>query len=151
MKPEIFRAEQFIPRLRREVFPFFENPENLAKITPPSLGFRILTPGPLEMKKGLTIDYTIKILGLPLLWRTLILEYNPPFSFVDNQERGPYALWHHTHTFEEVSGGTLMKDEVRYAVPFGPLGSLVNAVWVRHDIENIFRYRTRIIAQLYSA
>lgn len=151
MKPEIFRAEQFIPRPRGEVFPFFERPENLAKITPPSLGFKILTPGPLEMKKGLTIDYTIKILGLPVRWRTLILEYNPPFSFVDNQERGPYALWHHTHTFEEVSGGTLMKDEVKYAVPFGLLGSLVNAVWVRRDIENIFRYRTRVIAQLYSA
>ena len=59
-------------------------------------------------------------------------------SFVDVQLRGPYTLWHHTHTFEARDGGTLCRDEVRYR-PRG--GALMNWLFVRRDVERIFKHR----------
>ena len=67
--------------------------------------------------------------------------------FVDRQLRGPYALWHHTHTFEPVPGGTLLRDVVRYRLPFGPFGRLVERLFVRRDVERIFAYRHEVIAR----
>ena len=88
-----------------KVFDFFSKPENLAEITPSKLGFNILPPSPIVMEKGTLIDYTIKLFGIPIRWRTLITSYNPPKKFVDEQLKGPYSFWHHTHTFESIDQG----------------------------------------------
>lgn len=124
-----------------QVFSFFENPENLARITPPKLGFNILTPTPIEMKSGALIDYTMKVMGLPIHWTTLIAEYKPPYRFVDVQLKGPYQFWHHTHTFEETDRGTLMRDNVRYTLPFGPFGRIAHKLFVQKQLRQIFDHR----------
>jgi hypothetical protein len=141
VKTHILLAEQFVARPLFEVFEFFSRPENLARITPPSLGFVILTPSPIEMKAGTLIDYTIRLAGIPLRWRTLISVYDPPNRFVDEQLKGPYAYWHHTHRFSSVEGGTMIHDEIRYALPFGPFGMLAHCLFVRRNLERIFSYR----------
>lgn len=151
MMPHTLHREQFVPRPLAEVFPFFAKPENLAAITPSDLGFRILTPTPIVMKEGALVDYTIGLLGLRVHWRTMITAHEPPFRFVDQQLKGPYAFWHHTHTFEEVEGGTMIRDEVRYLLPFGPLGRLVHALFVRRKLASIFDHRHRIIEGLFGA
>jgi len=133
-----FHAEVWLPRLREEVFAFFADAHNLQAITPPWLKFDVLTPAPIAMRPGTLIDYRIRVHGLPIRWRTEITEWNPPHSFVDVQLRGPYTLWHHTHTFEEREGGTLCIDDVRYR-PRG--GALMNWLFVRRDVERIFAYR----------
>lgn len=138
MTEHTFQAELWLPRHREEVFPFFADAHNLEKITPRWLKFQIRTPGPIAMRAGVLIDYQIRLRGLPLRWRTEIEVWEPPFRFVDNQVRGPYRCWHHTHTFEERDGGTLCCDHVRYSV-FG--GALLNRFLVRPDIERIFAYR----------
>jgi ligand-binding SRPBCC domain-containing protein len=138
MTEHTFEAELWLPRPRAEVFPFFADAHNLQAITPPWLHFEILTPAPIAMRAGALIDYRIRLRGLPLRWRTEIELWEPPFRFVDNQVRGPYRRWHHTHTFEERAGGTLCRDLVRYAV-LG--GVLVNRFFVRPDVERIFAYR----------
>ncbi|MCB2198581.1 SRPBCC family protein [bacterium] len=145
----ILETEQLVPRPIKEVFAFFSKPENLAEITPASMGFRTLTPSPIQMKEGALIDYTIRLGGLPLHWRTMISDYTPPFRFVDEQLAGPYTFWHHTHTFEEVEGGTMIRDTVRYLLPFGPLGKLVHALFVRRQIESIFTHRQRVIRKQF--
>lgn len=150
MKTYTLRREMIVNSPVDEVFAFFERPENLAKITPNSLGFDILTPSPVAMGVGTVIDYTIKILGLRRHWTTLITEYDPPHKFVDIQLKGPYTFWHHTHTFEAADRGTRITDEVRYIVPFGPLGRIANAVIVRRQLERIFSYRTAVIENLFS-
>lgn len=142
-------AEQFVAKPLEEVFAFFERPENLARITPESLGFVILTPLPIEMKIGTLIDYTIRVMGLRIRWRTLISDYDPPHSFVDEQLRGPYSYWHHTHSFTAVEGGTKIVDDVRYALPFGILGRIAHSLLVRRDLEKIFEHREKIIAHLF--
>lgn len=141
--------EQHVPYSAEEVFVFFAKPENLQRITPPSLGFRILTPSPITMKEGRLIDYTLRVLGVSVHWRTLITAYEPPYRFVDEQLRGPYRFWHHTHTFREDDEGTVIGDEVRYALPFGPLGRVAHSLYVRRDLERIFEYRSEVIAQVF--
>ena len=130
------------------MFDFFAKAENLERITPPFLQFHIKTPEPIQMRKGALIDYTLRIHGIPALWKTEIAEWDPPYRFVDRQLKGPYKLWHHTHTFTEQAGGTMMVDEVRYEVPLGPLGDIVHALFVRKDVANIFRYRNATIPGL---
>lgn len=145
----ILETEQLVPQPIKTVYAFFEKPENLGEITPPSMGFKTLTPSPITMKEGALIDYTIRLGGIPLHWRTMISHYSPPFQFVDEQLVGPYTFWHHTHSFEEVEVGTMIRDTVRYVLPFGPLGRLVHALFVRRQLESIFAYRYRVIAKQF--
>ena len=145
MREFSFQAEQWLPRPRAEIFSFFGEARNLEAITPPWLNFEVLTPAPIVMRAGTLIDYRIRIRGVPIRWRTEIVEWNPPHRFVDVQLRGPYTLWHHTHTFEARDGGTLCRDEVRYC-PRG--GALVNWLFVRRDVESIFAFRREKLAAL---
>jgi hypothetical protein len=143
------KREQHFERPLREVFSFFSKPENLVLITPKKLAFNILTPTPISMRDGALVDYTINLRGLRVRWTTIIAHYDPPHSFVDVQLRGPYAYWHHTHSFTEVKGGTLMTDEVRYALPFGPIGAIAHDLWVRRELMKIFEYRRRVLAERF--
>ncbi|MEO7367411.1 MAG: SRPBCC family protein [Gemmatimonadaceae bacterium] len=128
----------------KDVFPFFAPAENLERLTPPEVGFRIMTPLPIEMKRGALIDYTIKLFGFPLKWRTEITAWNPPNSFEDTQLRGPYAKWVHTHSFVEESGGTTIEDRVVYALPFGVLGGIAHPI-VARQLKRIFSYREKVL------
>ena len=143
-------ASQLIPRPLAEVFAFFERPENLRRLTPPSLGFEFLTHDH-EMRSGLEIEYRLRpLLGIPVTWRTRIDAYDPPNGFRDIQLRGPYARWEHSHTFESAPGGTLMTDVVDYAVPLGPLGEVVHSLVIRSEIERIFRFRAQAIWTVFA-
>lgn len=127
---------------REKVFPFFADARNLETLTPPWLNFNVLTPGHIEMRDGALIDYQLRVHGLPVCWRTEITGWNPPYSFCDEQRRGPYRRWRHTHTFMEKDGGTLCRDEVVYAVPGG---ALVNRLFVQRDVKRIFAYRAQAL------
>ena len=138
---------QSIARPLPEVFAFFADASNLEAITPPFLRFRIVTPLPIEMRQGARIDYSLSLWGAPLRWRTLITRYEPNRRFVDEQEAGPYAYWHHRHEFEAEGSGTRMTDEVTYRLPFGALGSLVHSLWVERQLATIFDYRAQAIVR----
>lgn len=146
-----YRLERvtFIPSSQREVFAFFSEAENLEKLTPSFLGFEIMTPRPIEMKAGTLIDYKLKLFGFPLRWRTRIEEFEPIRHFVDVQLSGPYRLWHHRHEFKTVPGGTEMRDRVDYELPFGLLGRITRALFVRRTLERIFDYRSSVIGQTF--
>lgn len=141
MNVHVLQREQILPGSPDEVFPFFADARNLEAITPPLLRFAVATPEPIEMGAGTLIQYRLRLHGAPVSWLTSIQAWDPPHRFVDVQVRGPYALWHHTHTFSEHPGGTLMRDVVRYAIGFGPLGALAHRAFVRRDVEAIFDFR----------
>jgi ligand-binding SRPBCC domain-containing protein len=144
------RRQQWVPRPLDEVFAFFCDARNLEDLTPPWLGFRILTPGPISIAAGTEIRYRLGLHGIPVMWTTGIRRWEPPFRFVDVQLCGPYRLWHHTHRFESLGGATLMTDVVRYRLPFGIIGRLMHVIKVRHDVERIFDYRFQRVRERFS-
>lgn len=140
---------QTVKASRADVFGFFADAANLQALTPPELGFEILTPPPIDMHPGTRIDYRIKLHGVPMKWKTLIEAYEPGVRFVDTQLKGPYKLWHHTHTFADAAdGGTELGDHVRYEMPFGPLGTLAHVV-VKRQLKRIFDYREHVIRERF--
>jgi uncharacterized protein (TIGR01777 family) len=115
----VLEAKQFLPYSQEHVFQFFSEAKNLEVITPEILNFKIENVSTAEIQKGTLIDYKLKIHGVPAKWKTLISDWQPPFQFVDQQLKGPYSVWHHTHEFHPFLNGTLMTDRVKFKLPFG--------------------------------
>ncbi len=148
----ILEREQIIGRPRSEVFAFFADAGNLERITPSFLGFEILTPLPIAMKTGAIIEYRIRLFGVPMRWRTRIDSWTPESSFVDVQERGPYALWQHTHAFDDLGDGrTRMTDRVVYRAPLGVLGRIARRLFVTRMLDRIFDHRRKVIEEIFGA
>jgi ligand-binding SRPBCC domain-containing protein len=131
-----------------QAFEFYAQARNLEAITPPWLGFRVTTSGAIEMREGALIEYRLSLHRIPVRWRTRIEAWEPPVRFVDAQLRGPYAMWVHTHTFEpDGPDAVVIGDSVRYALPFGALGAIAHAAFVKRDLERIFDYRAQAVAE----
>lgn len=149
MRTYVLEREQIVPLPRATSFAFFGDAFNLELITPPFLRFRVLTKPPVAMRQGALLEYRLSLFGLPFHWRTLIESWSPDESFVDRQLEGPYALWHHTHTFEELAPDrTRMRDRVLYRIPFGVFGAIAQAFFVRRVLNEIFDYRAEMVARL---
>ncbi|MGJ8636546.1 MAG: SRPBCC family protein [Phycisphaerales bacterium] len=144
-------AKQTLPRPIDEVFPFFSDAFNLERLTPTFLGFKVLTPKPIDLKSGTVINYRLKIHHIPIRWKTTILDWNPPHSFVDNQDQGPYTLWHHTHSFTPTNQAqsTLCTDTVLYKPKGWILAPLINKFFVQRDVKNIFEYRFQKLSEIF--
>ena len=146
MRLHVLTREQRLPEPPEETFELFGDARNLEDITPPWLGFRVVTPEPITMAPGTLIAYRLRLHGAPIRWLTRIEVWEPGRRFVDVQVSGPYALWHHLHEFApDGDGGTVMRDTVRYGLPFGPFGALAHAVSVRRDVEAIFDFRREAV------
>ena len=149
-KYELYR-ETVLPITMLAAWDFFSNPANLSKITPAEMDFKVVSKDlPTHIHNGLVIEYVVRPLaGVPLKWLSQISSVNAPHSFVDEQLKGPYAYWHHEHTFEEKDGKVLMKDKVTYAVPFCIIGQLANKLIVKSKLAEIFDYRTKMILEIF--
>lgn len=142
--------EQFIPAPPERVWEFFATPRNLDALTPPDLRFRILSEVPEKMYPGLLIEYRISpFTGVWLRWLTEIRHMREGSYFVDEQRVGPYRLWYHEHHFAAAPGGVCMTDRVTYDVGWGPLGWLAERLWVRRQLEHIFDFRARKVAEIF--
>lgn len=139
-------AEMFVKLPIETVFDLFADAFQLEQITPPLLQFSVLTPRPIAMRPGLLIDYKLKLHGIPIRWQSEIPIWEPPHRFVDQQVRGPYKRWYHEHLFEEIDGGTLVKDQVHY-IPRG--GRLLHHLMVRPDLMKIFQYRQAALKNIF--
>jgi uncharacterized protein (TIGR01777 family) len=140
---------QWVPKKKEDIFPFFSDPKNLETITPPILNFKVLDSTTEKVESGTLIRYKLKLRGLPMKWKTLIDEWQPPHRFVDEQLKGPYDKWRHLHTFEDIYDGTLLEDHVTYGLPLGWLGRTVAGSFVRGDVGKIFEYRQEKIREQF--
>lgn len=139
--------QQWVPHPVETAFAFFSRPENLQAITPRWLDFHIVDTA-VELRAGTLIRYRLRWHGLPLRWTTEITDWQPPCRFVDTQIAGPYALWRHEHLLTSENRGTLIRDEVSYALPLGILGRVMHGLLVRNDVERIFDYRAQRVGEL---
>jgi ligand-binding SRPBCC domain-containing protein len=147
MADHILESRVWLAKPRAEVFAFFTEPASLALITPPWLRLRVGGPAT-TLTTFAVLDYRLAWLGLPLRWRTLIREWDPPARFVDVQVRGPYERWEHRHLFLEERAGTWVEDRVTYRLPFGPLGVAVHGLVVARQLAAVWAYRRRRISEL---
>lgn len=144
------KAEQFIPISMDEAWEFFSNPENLQKITPSKMGFKITHKSGDTMYPGMLITYIVSpLLGIPMRWCTEITQVKEHEYFIDEQRFGPYSMWHHQHHFEEVKGGVIARDLVNYGVPLGFIGQIANALSIRSQVKEIFEYRITAVEKLW--
>jgi len=149
MSLHIFKQEMTIDKPIEEVFSFFSNAENLNKLTPPILDFKILTPLPIAMKRGALIDYKIKLNGIVFKWKTKITAWEPNKRFEDTQLKGPYKVWIHEHLFEVVNGKVKMTDTVTYEAPGGFLEPLINKFYISKKVAEIFEFRTKMLEEFF--
>ena len=150
VSPHVLERRQVVPADRATVFRFFENPRNLATITPPWLRFTVHWSSDEQVRRGTEIAYRLRWNGLPLAWRSRISEYERGACFADEMLLGPYKRWYHRHLFAEVPNGIRMVDHVEYQLPLGVLGRAAHAVLIRRQLDAIFDYRRDAIAELFS-
>jgi ligand-binding SRPBCC domain-containing protein len=146
-----YKTEQLLPTDMNTAWDFFSSAKNLARITPPELDFNIVTQlDNKDIYQGMLIDYTVTpLFGIRLHWQTEIWKIKKPEMFIDKQLKGPYKIWEHTHRFVQKGKGVLMKDEVKYVLPFGFIGTMVHSLIVRKKIERIFNYRKEVLNKIF--
>ena len=147
-----FHAEQLVKAPREKVWDFISSPANLKVITPDYMGFDITSPGlPDKMYAGMIISYKVSpVLGIKMNWLTEITQVTEGEYFIDEQRVGPYALWHHQHWLEDTAEGTMMRDIVTYAPPFGFLGRIANSLMIRKKLKEIFAYREMAVNKYFN-
>lgn len=152
MKLHRLHRKQRLPVSSEEAWAFFADPQNLPLITPPWLDFQLTSAVPERMHPGLILTYTIRpFLGFKVRWVTEITHVDTPHFFVDEQRFGPYRFWHHQHHFRDVKGGVEVEDIVHYALPLGPLGTLMHRFVVGGRLEEIFSYRREVLSQRFGS
>jgi len=149
----LLKRRQVVPAGIAECWKFFSDPRNLAKITPPDLGFQVLGELPDEISEGMMVEYRVRpLLGIPMTWLTEITHVRGPHYFVDDQRVGPYALWHHEHEFAEMADGrTALIDRVHYVLPLSPFSEVIHPLVVAPQLKTIFDYRVRAVEKIFGA
>ena len=150
MKLTQLHFEQKINTDLSNLWEFISSPKNLSKITPNYMDFNIKSKVPEQMYEGLIISYTVKpILGIKLNWVTEITHITDKNYFVDEQRSGPYKMWHHEHILEETNDGIIMKDIISYIPPYGFIGLILNKLFIKKQVREIFQYRTKVLDEIF--
>jgi len=150
MKLTQLHFEQKINTDLSNLWEFISSPKNLSKITPNYMDFNIKSKVPEQMYEGLIISYTVKpILGIKLNWVTEITHIKDKNYFVDEQRSGPYKMWHHEHILEETNDGIIMKDIISYIPPYGFIGLILNKLFIKKQVREIFQYRTKVLDNIF--
>jgi ligand-binding SRPBCC domain-containing protein len=143
-----FVRQQHFNVTLEKAWEFISNPYNLAKITPPAMGFKVISSPPSVIVNNLQIRYRVNILGLPMSWESLIRDVNVPYSFVDLQLKGPYRYWHHQHSLSSDAKGVTMHDEITYEIGYGIFDGVLNKWIVENQLNTIFDYRKAMLDQM---
>lgn len=146
------RREQHLGCDIKTAWDFFTAPHNLARITPSTMRFKVLSDlGDRPIYRGMIIDYKVApLFGIGMHWRTRISQIEEGKSFTDLQIAGPYKLWRHFHEFIADDLGVIIRDRVDYELPWGILGRMAHALIVKRKLNHIFDYRYKVLETLFN-
>lgn len=147
------QTTQLIKSDMQSVWDFMSSPKNLAVITPEYMQFEILSNlGDGKMYQGQIIEYYVRpVLNIKLHWVTEITHVQNKEFFVDEQRFGPYAFWHHKHSFKETPNGIEMNDLIHYKLPLGILGKIGNEILVKKQLKEVFDHRFKVVEKLFNS
>jgi ligand-binding SRPBCC domain-containing protein len=135
-----------------QAWDFLSSPANLSVITPPHMGFKILSGADRPMFPGQIIQYKVyPFKGIATKWVTEITHVKQGEYFVDEQRFGPYSLWHHKHFIRPSGEGVIMEDIIDYKLPLGVLGRLMHWLVVKKQLQGIFDYRTKKLDEIFGS
>ena len=145
---QFFVKETVIGAPPEVVFGFHNSPQALTLLIPPWENMKVVeSTGSLEPGSRVVLQGGLGF--LPLQWVAVHTEFDPPNLFADRQESGPFAYWYHRHRFfEDDLGGTILMDEVEYALPFGLIGLWAGGWFIRRKLDAMFEYRHSITRRL---
>ena len=150
MKIFKLKYSQKLPISLNEAWDFLSSPSNLELITPKSMDFSITDYDKKKAYPGQIIQYTVKpLLGIKINWVTEITQVQDKEFFVDEQRFGPYSFWHHKHFIKEIENGVLMEDVIHYKIPLGPIGVLLNFLFINSKLKSIFKYRKQELIKTF--
>ena len=143
-----FAKETIINAPPEIVFEFHKSRDALTLLIPPWENMKVI-----ESSGSLLPGSRVVLRGglgpLPLQWSAIHTEFDPPHLFADRQESGPFAYWYHRHRFfEDGQGGTVLMDDVEYALPLGLLGLWAGGWFIRRKLDAMFVYRHETTRQL---
>lgn len=139
-----FVARTVIHASPERVFAFHELPDAHRRLTPPWSGSRVIQHAP-SLAVGARAIVDIRV--APLLWvRTELVHivYEPPARFVDEQVRGPFKSWRHTHRMTRVGNGTELAEVIDLEPPFGLLGRALAPMLILPRLRKLFAYRHEV-------
>ncbi len=143
-----FVKETIINAPPEVVFEFHKSRDALTLLIPPWENMKVV-----ESSGSILPGSRVVLRGglgpLPLQWIAIHTEFDPPHLFADRQESGPFAYWYHRHRFfEDGQGGTVLKDDVEYALPLGLIGLWAGGWFIRRKLDAMFVYRHETTRQL---
>lgn len=150
----IYERESLVRAPLDDVWAFYSKIDGLVALTPDWFGLRVEgvtgpdgAADPPALLEGTTIDLSVRPLGVgPRQRTTSRIEERRGHDDVallrDRMIEGPFEDWVHTHVFESVDGGTLVRDRVEYRLPGGVAGRLAARAMVV-GLAPTFRYRHR--------
>lgn len=96
--------------------------------------------------EGATVTWRARHFGIPFHLTSIVFDIHAPRGFRDRQIKGPFRDFLHEHEFLEHPHGTLMRDTVAYRSPFGPIGALVDRLFMREYLRRLIDERNAIVA-----
>ncbi len=140
-----YSIAQTLPIPPAKAFTYFADEKTIQRLTPPWLGFKVLKKSTPRLRAGTQLDYLMFFRGVPMHWRSRIVDWEPHRRFSYIQLKGPYSFFKHEHIFASASGakspkGTRMTDRITFELP-----TLVRHPFVEHlvkaDIRRVFEHR----------
>lgn len=139
-----FTSSIYIHAPIERVWAFHEAPDALEKLTPPGQGIEVVSQSG-GIEAGAKKVIRIPVLGLfKTEWHAVHTIYKPMSLFIDEQEQGPFAYWHHEHRFTRSNEGTQMTDSITFRLPGGPIVNFFGAPVVKLQLRSLFKYRHAI-------
>lgn len=138
-----FVYESIIEASVQDVFAFHERADAFALLQPPWEHTQIIQP-PTSLQVGTVVRLRTRVGPVWVSIEAEHVAYTKDQRFEDVMRRGPFRSWHHKHGFLADPRGCLLRDEIEYEPPLGPLGRRIAPIAIEPRLRRLFEYRHRV-------